>query len=58
MLIIKKVLKSKWKEHEYINYVYTIISKKHNITYNFNSNKTFKEIIQWHMQDKNSYLPF
>lgn len=58
MLIIKKVLKSEWKNKKYINYVYTIISKKHNITYNFNSNKTFKEVIQWHMQDKNSYLPF
>lgn len=53
MIIIKKVKKTTWKNKEYTSYYYTIISKKHRIDYEFKKNKTFKEVIKWHMIEKN-----
>lgn len=53
MIIIKKVKKFKWYNKNYTTYAYKIISKKHNITYEFDKNKTFKEVIKHHMIDKN-----
>lgn len=53
MIIIKKVYKTKWNNKIYKTYKFRIISKKHDITYDFKENKTLKEVIKWHMIEKN-----
>ena len=53
MVIIKKIKKTIWNNKEYTSYHYTIISKKHHIDYEFTENKTFKQVIKWHMVEKN-----
>lgn len=53
MKIIKKVYYTKWNNKVYKTYNYKIISKNHFINYDFDKNKTFKEVIQWHMIEKN-----
>ena len=53
MIITKKVYKTEWKNKIYTTYKFRIISKKYNVCYDFKENKTFKEVIKWHMIEKN-----
>lgn len=53
MIILKKVYQTKWNNKIYKTYNFRIISKNHYISYYFKENKTFKEVIKWHMIEKN-----
>ena len=53
MVIIKRTYAIEWNNKIYKTYNYKIISKKHKINYDFKENKTFKEVIKWHMTEKN-----
>lgn len=53
MIILKKVYQTKWNNKIYKTYNFRIISKNHYISYDFKENKTFEEVIKWHMIEKN-----
>ena len=53
MIILKKVYQTKWNNKIYKTYNFRIKNKNHYISYDFKENKTFKEVIKWHMIEKN-----